>query len=69
MGAIIEIKYFNSFLLKKINESSASQIPSWNGSFGIPVSKGGYPQIVIVTGKHAGKENTKDPLLIYNGTV
>ena len=49
MGAIIEIKYFNSFLLKKINESSASQIPSWNGSFGIPVSKGGYPQIASIS--------------------
>jgi len=45
MGAIIEVKYFNSFLLKKINESSAAEIPSWNGSIGIPASKGGYPQI------------------------
>ena len=32
-GAIIEVKYFNTFILKKIN---TSQKPIWNGSFGIP---------------------------------
>jgi len=42
-GAIIEVKYFNTFLLKKVNKS---QKPIWNGSFGIPGGStgiGGYP--------------------------
>jgi len=34
MAAIIEIKYFNSFLLKKTVK--ADYTPVWNGSFGIP---------------------------------
>jgi hypothetical protein len=46
MGAVIEVRYFNTFLLKKINqEIEAAQSPAWNGSFGIPGSIGGYPQI------------------------
>jgi len=49
-GAIIEVKYFNTFLLKKVN--NASDDPVWNGSFGIPntldfttlpFQKTGYP--------------------------
>ena len=40
-GAIIEIKYFNTFILRK-TVTSADQ-PVWNGSFGIPTSDGGYP--------------------------
>ena len=40
-GAIIEVKYFNTFLLKKVNNSG--KIPVWNGSFGIPANIGGYP--------------------------
>jgi|TARA_R110000803_G_scaffold59344_4_gene117916 hypothetical protein len=40
-GAIIEIKYFNNFLLKKINNSNEQVV--WNGSFGIPEVIGGYP--------------------------
>ena len=40
-GAIIEIKYFNTFLLKKTNNTTPT--PVWNGSFGIPNSIGGYP--------------------------
>ena len=40
-GAIIEVKYFNTFLLKQVNNSND---PIWNGSFGIPESvNGGYP--------------------------
>ena len=40
-GAIIEVKYFNTFLLKQVNNSDD---PIWNGSFGIPESvNGGYP--------------------------
>ena len=41
MPALIEVKYFNSFVLKKtINASDVV----WNGSTGIPNAKGGYPQ-------------------------
>jgi hypothetical protein len=47
MAAIIEVKYFNTFLLKKVNQTISSpsygNIPSWNGSMGIPAAKGGYP--------------------------
>ena len=42
MSAIIEIKYFNSFVLKKV--LSPSSTPVWNGSFGIPETLGGYNQ-------------------------
>jgi hypothetical protein len=50
MGAVIEVKYFNTFLLKKTNEvisdPESDQTPSWNGSFGIPSTvEGGYPVI------------------------
>jgi hypothetical protein len=43
MGAIIEVKYFNSFVLKKVNTNVPVQVPLWNGSLGIPVDLGGYP--------------------------
>ena len=39
-GAILEVKYFNTFLLKKVNKSNRI---IWNGSFGIPRDIGGYP--------------------------
>jgi len=42
MGAVIEIKYFNSFVLNKTNSSDE---PIWNGSKGIPADIGGYPVI------------------------
>ena len=50
MGAIVEVKYFNSFLLRKTiseNTAGAPPIPKqvWNGSFGIPVSEGGFPHV------------------------
>ena len=46
MGATIEIKYFNSFILKKVSDGSDD--PIWNGSFGIPSSlNGSYPNTVI----------------------
>lgn len=41
MPAIIEVKYFNTFLLKKIVNTDKDVI--WNGSLGIPQSIGGYP--------------------------
>ena len=47
MAAIIEVKYFNTFILKKTNSDSSSadpDTPMWNGSFGIPSSIGGYPR-------------------------
>jgi len=45
MGAVVEVKYFNSFLLKK---TIASGAPIWNGSTGVPTgspagSNGDYP--------------------------
>ena len=47
MGAIVEVKYFNSFVLKKtVNDSNTvanTDIIIWNGSYGIPFAKGGYP--------------------------
>ena len=45
MGAVIEVKYFNTFLLKKTNTNSPVEVPAWNGSTGIPASVCGYPQI------------------------
>ena len=55
MGAVIEVKYFNSFLLKKIvsNATGASPVGNnvllYNGSFGIPYGTlsdplGGWPR-------------------------
>ena len=41
MGAIIEVKYFNSFLLKKTYDSATSA-PGWNGSFGVPTGVDGH---------------------------
>ena len=49
MPAVIEVKYFNTFVLKKVNDNvnygspSFGEIPIWNGSKGIPQTKGGYP--------------------------
>ena len=53
MGAIVEVKYFNSFVLKKTVKESDNTI-IWNGSFGIPAVKGGYPVVVDsdTDGKH-----------------
>jgi len=47
MGAVIEVKYFNTFLLRKTNAviEEPDQAPAWNGSTGVPASIGGYPQI------------------------
>ena len=41
MGAVVEVKYFNTFILKK-TISSATSNAMWNGSFGIPQTIGGY---------------------------
>jgi hypothetical protein len=56
MGAIIEVKYFNSFLLKKVDSNDytgSAPIPSWNGSTGIPQDIGGYPAL-------SNEDNTND---------
>ena len=44
-GALIEVKYFNNFSLRKINsdDDPTSLVPVWDGSRGIPASIGGYP--------------------------
>ena len=51
-GAVIEVKYFNTFLLKQVN--TTSEEPVWNGSFGIPGLSnglaGGYPVVSGVGG-------------------
>ena len=39
MGATVEVKYFNSFVLKKT--SNLSDEPRWYGSLGIPSSVAG----------------------------
>lgn len=49
-GAIIEVKYFNTFLLKKSVGSGDDVL--WNGSFGIPESIGGYP-VQNLTGENS----------------
>ena len=41
MPAIIEIKYFNSFFLKKLVNGTGD--PVWAGSLGIPQAAGGFP--------------------------
>jgi hypothetical protein len=43
MGAVVEVKYFNSFVLKKTVQTQNQ--PVWNGSFGIPQENGGYPVV------------------------
>ncbi len=44
MGAIIEVDYYNTFILKKTIEETNTI--SWNGSFGVPPGvDGGYPVI------------------------
>lgn len=48
MAAIVEVKYFNSFLLKKTMPTGATSTtsPVWNGSTGVPATNptsGGYP--------------------------
>ncbi len=40
-GAVVEVKYFNSFVLKKTTITASKKI-IWNGSFGIPKDLGGY---------------------------
>jgi hypothetical protein len=46
MGAVVEVKYFNSFLLKKTHTGTPTGVtpPVWDGSTGIPTGvSGAYP--------------------------
>ena len=54
MGAIVEVKYFNSFLLRKTIQEDTTPTPVWNGSFGIPELIGGYPHYSDTTGDFVG---------------
>ena len=62
MAAIIEVKYFNTFLLKKVNKSVTNfgNIPVWNGSTGIPTSKGGYPNTTADVPNNLGYRRVKN---------
>ena len=60
-GIIVEVKYFNTFVLKKsvqTNTQTGSRPqnqPVWNGSFGVPSTvAGGYP---VVTGSNGTTES------------
>ena len=48
-GATVEVKYFNSFVLRKTNQTTNQ--PIWDGSMGIPSDKGGYPVVASGTNK------------------
>ena len=48
MATTLEIKYFNSFVLKKSSTAADGSVPIWNGSFGIPQAIGGYPQSALI---------------------
>jgi len=57
MGKSLEIKFFNTFLLKKVIETPPEPLPSdysyppvYGGSRGIPTSIGGYPTSNLVAG-------------------
>jgi len=82
MPAIIEVKYFNSFLLKKIASSGAGSLPAdivnkmpiYNGSFGIPQDIGGYNRYVTTGTSQLDFTTTEEPngfvrgnALIYSG--
>ncbi len=56
MGAVVEVKYFNTFILKKTNLSSN---PVWNGSFGIPEDLGGYPVVSSTDDKNWAIEESR----------
>jgi hypothetical protein len=47
MPAVIEIKYFNSFFLKKLVNGNGD--PVWAGSLGIPQEAGGFPVDGVVS--------------------
>jgi hypothetical protein len=52
MGAVVEVKYFNNFILKKTIGSHDQ--PLWDGSMGMPSDKSGFP---IVSSGTTQEEN------------
>jgi len=49
-GATIEVKYFNTFVLKKsVSSSNATNQPVWNGSFGVPSTKNNAHPVAAAT--------------------
>ena len=48
-GAVVEVKYFNSFVLKKTVLTASPKKIIWNGSFGIPKDLGGYPRTILTS--------------------
>lgn len=58
MAAEIEVKYFNTFILKNVldsNDYNASSV--WNGSLGIPQVIGGYPRYAAIQTPNANINN------------
>jgi len=60
-GVIVEVKYFNTFVLKKVVQSTnptgsrPQNQPVWNGSFGVPsTTDGGYP---VISGSNGTTES------------
>ena len=51
--ALLTVKYFNTFLLKKVFEGQNTTVPKWNGSFGIPYAAGGMSVYPINTNPNA----------------
>ncbi len=50
MGAIVEVSYFNAFLLKKTVDTALTPDKAvWNGSFGIPAGVAGATPVTGVT--------------------
>jgi len=58
MAAEIEIKYFNTFILKNTLDTVAYNAQSvWNGSFGIPEVIGGYPRNAAIQTPDPNRNN------------
>ncbi len=60
MGAIIEVSYFNSFILKKnlLDRGTLQPRLRWNGSFGIPTGVAGATP--VATGTNVATPSTTD---------
>jgi hypothetical protein len=55
MGAIVEVSYFNAFLLKKTVDTALSPDKAvWNGSFGVPTGVAGATPATGVTPSEDG---------------
>ena len=67
-GATIEVKYFNTFVLKKtLSGQTVTNQPIWNGSFGIPSAiSGGYP---VVSNTSPDGDNPGKPFAIEESRI